>query len=208
MNSLFYLQERPQILKFATLGFVILQIVGLVLFSIFFTIQWNAEHTLPPVPEPAMLASSPMENSTLAAVLPKPSLDRPEVLQSEENDSGGLFVHIIPAQEPESVTRMPSENVLPAPPDINDNDTAILMSSTTPLPVVSGIPATTTNTPTTTPPSTTSKPEPMIPPKLPARLRLPHNQLVSLVLQMCFAVFNGIGSVVYVIVLALYMLKL
>ncbi|ODN00635.1 hypothetical protein Ocin01_06039, partial [Orchesella cincta] len=49
-------REKPRLLKFATLGFIILQIVGLILFSVFFSIQWNTEPEADALlPEPARL---------------------------------------------------------------------------------------------------------------------------------------------------------
>lgn len=197
--------------------------IAVILFAIFFSIQWEAELD-PPVRksniEAAQLVSEDIPVGESPVIIPQ--LNLPETLNNTSNGD--------PEKQPmnccaRTVTPLVSENVLEAP-DINN----VTTTSTTPMappPVKVDVeettttttPATVTTTTTTTPPA----PEPataapcltaecmhaQIPPiVVPPPRKLPHNLLVRLVLQMCFAVFNGLISVAYVIVLALYMLKL
>jgi len=207
-------REKPQLLKFATLGFIILQVLGLILFSVFFSIQWNVEpETDSLLPEPARLVSDGTEGPVGVPVAPNktqgtcnsdpvpvPLTNEHVVLEPPESESEILS----------TVTTIISENVIAAP-DING--TLTTTTTPVPIPVLPELPPEITTTTT----STTPAPVLPIPPPVPIspaaspksnKSKLPHNQLVSLVFQMCLVVANGLGSVAYVIVLGVYMLKL
>ncbi|CAL8089084.1 unnamed protein product [Orchesella dallaii] len=211
-------REKPQILKFATLAFIILQVLAVILFSVFFSIQWNVEpETDSLLPEPARLTSEGTEGAEGLPVSPNNTKGTCNCNTDPVPVPLSIDLVVPEASESESeiilstVTPIISENVLAAP-DINGTLTTTTTSIPAPalseLPVVNIVETTSTTTPA--PALPLPPPVPISPSASPKsnKSKLPHNQLVSLVFQMCLVIFNGLGSVAYVIVLGIYMLKL
>lgn len=194
--------------------------IAVILFAIFFSIQWDAQ--LDPLVrksniQAAQLVSEDVPVGGSPVIIPQMNL--PETLNDTSNSDQGKPTTNCCAR---TVTPLVSENVLEAP-DIQNITTTTTPIAPPPVKVEVDTTTTTTTPATATTTTTTSTtPAPAIAPCvtaeclhaqmppiiIPPPKKLPHNLLVRLVLQMCFAVFNGLISVAYVIVLALYMLKL
>lgn len=192
--------------------------IGIVLFAVFFSIQWdgfNGEER--GVPDVVGLETARLVGEE---TVPGKSSRVTNLESDNTDDTNDSLDQIL-----RTVTPVISENVLIAP-DLNDTTTTTPVPPPSPPVKVETIGTTTTTTTTAAPATTTKVPISKYPPvpcttpecphaRSPPPLKppvpsgkLPHNQLVRLVLQMCFAVTNGLVSVAYVIVIALYMLKL